>query len=60
MIWNILLILISGLGDDIDARTASQNALLKSLLANMAGGRPPGTPFSEVRDLSAFNCSFDS
>ncbi|VDI50669.1 histone-lysine N-methyltransferase MLL2 [Mytilus galloprovincialis] len=37
----------SCLGDDIDARTASQNALLKSLLANMAVGRPPGTPFSE-------------
>ena len=35
-----------------DPRTASQNALLKQLLANslMAGGagRPAGTPFSEV------------
>ncbi|XP_052067905.1 histone-lysine N-methyltransferase 2D-like [Mytilus californianus] len=37
-------------GDDIDARTASQNALLKQLLANslaMGGGRLPGTPISE-------------
>lgn len=42
-----------GFQDEMDAaaRTATQNALLKQLLANslaMGGSRPAGTPFSEV------------
>ena len=41
-----------GFQDEMEeARTATQNALLKQLLANslaMGGARPAGTPFSEV------------